>query len=382
MPSPNHPPLNFSAFPPPYSGMAAVRLFSLGGDQSAQCEHPRQRENADPRWDVSDCTDDADEDLGSKEKRWLFSSSGRLLFKEGKNNGQNWAEVAASEICGHLGIPYAPYALAVRNGRPGVVSPDFCARSVSGHEREGLFFSHAGDELRKIIRGYNAGGKRQPKEYTVAACVELLQKFHATESPIGSLNNTPRISRLGFFVGYLMLDALIGNNDRHHENWGFLRDGNKDGEVLSLAPTFDHASGFGKNPDKALKNRLCTQKVVDDFFASGGSPETMPQKIRNIVKRGMHVEGFCENRKKARRAFYDSNGEGVTPLEAFVAAANAHPEARDLWMSRLQEMNIRRNMGGFFENARRYGILSDVAAEFSLRMLEINRKRLLCQTKQ
>jgi hypothetical protein len=25
------------------------------------------------------------------------------------------------------------------------------------------------------------------------------------------------------FVGYLLLDAWIGNGDRHHENWGIVR---------------------------------------------------------------------------------------------------------------------------------------------------------------
>lgn len=24
------------------------------------------------------------------------------------------------------------------------------------------------------------------------------------------------------FIGYILLDALIGNGDRHHENWGFV----------------------------------------------------------------------------------------------------------------------------------------------------------------
>ena len=30
------------------------------------------------------------------------------------------------------------------------------------------------------------------------------------------------VSALDVFVGYLLLDAWIGNTDRHHENWGFV----------------------------------------------------------------------------------------------------------------------------------------------------------------
>ena len=30
-------------------------------------------------------------------------------------------------------------------------------------------------------------------------------------------------SPLDLFVGYLLLDSLIGNTDRHHENWAILQ---------------------------------------------------------------------------------------------------------------------------------------------------------------
>ena len=45
---------------------------------------------------------------------------------------------------------------------------------------------------------------------------------------------------------YLLLDAVIGNVDRHHENWGILGK-DVDGSVKGrLAPTFDHASSLGR----------------------------------------------------------------------------------------------------------------------------------------
>jgi hypothetical protein len=49
------------------------------------------------------------------------------------------------------------------------------------------------------------------------------------------------------FPGYLMLDALIGNTDRHHENWGArVLAGLGNGRRMAvLAPTYDHASSEG-----------------------------------------------------------------------------------------------------------------------------------------
>ena len=43
------------------------------------------------------------------------------------------------------------------------------------------------------------------------------------------------------FVGYLVLDALIGNTDRHEENWAVV----ETEETRRLAPSFDHASSLG-----------------------------------------------------------------------------------------------------------------------------------------
>jgi hypothetical protein len=50
---------------------------------------------------------------------------------------------------------------------------------------------------------------------------------------------------------YFVLDALICNTDRHHENWGFLMtyqpvDSENVNDQLKMAPSFDHASSLGR----------------------------------------------------------------------------------------------------------------------------------------
>lgn len=58
------------------------------------------------------------------------------------------------------------------------------------------------------------------------------------------------------FMGYLLLDTLVSNQDRHHENWGLVTLSNK----LHLAPTFDHASSLGRNKtDEKRLDRLNTR---------------------------------------------------------------------------------------------------------------------------
>ena len=45
---------------------------------------------------------------------------------------------------------------------------------------------------------------------------------------------------------YVVLDAQIGNTDRHHENWGVLVDLSEESVRLTVAPSFDHAYSLGR----------------------------------------------------------------------------------------------------------------------------------------
>src|SRR6266496_4341526 len=50
---------------------------------------------------------------------------------------------------------------------------------------------------------------------------------------------------LDVFTGYILLDALIANQDRHHGHWGAIRlQGEK---TLRLAPSFDHGASLARN---------------------------------------------------------------------------------------------------------------------------------------
>ena len=58
----------------------------------------------------------------------------------------------------------------------------------------------------------------------------------------GSFANECRVK----LAEYLVFDAVIGNVDRHHENWGVLRKRVDKKWRGRLAPTFDHASSLGR----------------------------------------------------------------------------------------------------------------------------------------
>jgi len=57
------------------------------------------------------------------------------------------------------------------------------------------------------------------------------------------------------------LDAVIGNTDRHHENWGILLKQNENQWIGSVAPTFDHASSLGRELLDGGKGK-CRQRLL------------------------------------------------------------------------------------------------------------------------
>lgn len=66
-----------------------------------------------------------------------------------------------------------------------------------------------------------------------------------------------------------MLDAVIGNTDRHHENWGFLRRRVGDEWIGGLAPSFDHASSLGRELLDDRRALLLNEKRVGWYSERG-----------------------------------------------------------------------------------------------------------------
>ena len=81
------------------------------------------------------------------------------------------------------------------------------------------------------------------------------------------------------FVAYLLLDVLVSNQDRHHENWGIINDDTR----TYLAPTFDHAASLGRNECDSVRLKRIASKdakyrveayVVRARSAFYGSPDS------------------------------------------------------------------------------------------------------------
>jgi hypothetical protein len=177
-----------------------------------------------------------EEYLGTKPKYWVTEPvSGELwLWKEATHNvdkkgesyrkGDDWSERVACEVGRQIGIPVASVELATRRDLRGCVGRRFL---IHGED-----LVH-GNELLSLEESHGPGPRTG---YTLEAVRSVLS---GNDPPAGA-GALPG-DAADWFAGYLVLDALIGNTDRHEENWGVIRSE----AGTRLAPSFDHASCLG-----------------------------------------------------------------------------------------------------------------------------------------
>jgi hypothetical protein len=200
-----------------------------------------------------------DEQLGSKPKFWFSQNNDRWLFKERRSNtGEDWAEKLASEIAKIVQIKAAKVELASYGPRFGCASQSFVAK-----ESDALV--HGNEILAGQIAGYDRAKKRHHSDHTfenIATAVQkLLPQQHAWQPILETL------------AGYLVLDALICNTDRHHENWGLLFRSERLDEnwqvTFQVAPSFDHASSLGRELLDTRAARYLEENRIEGYVRAG-----------------------------------------------------------------------------------------------------------------
>lgn len=188
------------------------------------------------------------------------------------------------------------------------------------------------------------------REHTVDSIAAVLQTLSPPTEEWMAGAPTGIGSALEVFAGYLMLDAWVANQDRHHQNWGAIRRG----EILSLAPSYDHGASLARNLlDSERSDRLVTQDQ----------------------SRG--IEAFVG---KARSGFYASPDQPRTllALDAFLKFREHVPGRADAWLDALAQVDEGRvqDIVSGVPPSR----MSPVAREFTIKLLMINQQRILNST--
>jgi hypothetical protein len=290
----------------------------------------------------------APEQLGTKDKFWYAGRE--FLFKQVRpGTGEDWSEKVCAELAQRLGLPHAEYDLAQwisRSGSAwGVRSRNFCppgADLVLGNE----LLAEADPE-------YNIAtvSKFRVSAHTVGRVISCLHQ-RAVALPLAWRPPPFVDSAVDTFIGYLLLDALAGNTDRHHENWGVLRLRNG---VEHLAPAFDQASSLGRNLLDAERD------------------ERLRTKDRNRT-----IEAFAA---RAASSLYraETDRKPLSPMDTFSEAARFTTAAALGWLDILDGLTeVEAAMIIRDVPSER---MSDTAARFAIRLICVNRINLLALRK-
>ena len=185
--------------------------------------------------------------MGSKPKFWYRESSGQFdwLFKyPQEGTGQHWAEKIAAEVARAIGVPHAVVELAEVEGRRGSTTRSFLSQTAPT-------LLHGGEALGRTMP-YDRQRRFGQSAHTLSNIFKALERFLKDEAAEAKRQ----------FAGYVVLDALIGNTDRHHDNWGLIEFEAPSTVRRSLAPSFDHGSSLGRElPDKKRTARLAAGTV-------------------------------------------------------------------------------------------------------------------------
>ncbi len=270
--------------------------------------------------DVSAWVLEDEEPLGARDKVWIRDSADahgvRWLFKQPRGSGlpepgaDLWAEVLASRVAALLPLPAAEARFATWDGEHGVISHTVGAPLVHGNEL--LAIRDGGYQRHQV--GHVPG-------YDLDAIAEVLSDYAGSE---------PGMAAFDSFAGYLAFDALIGNTDRHHENWAVLEPSH------ALAPSYDHGASLGFNV-----------------------PLDRRADVEAVAERG--------------RARHFLNKPSLTAL-AWQALERVDGSVRDLWLARVEQLDleaVREAAAGVPG-----GWMSEGARTFVVDFIAANRRRL------
>jgi len=229
------------------------------------------------RIDVSEWLVSDEEAVGANEKYWLrdpiapAEPANLWLFKpvtvhkNGHSQGGDWAELIAGELARVLTVPSAEIRLASRSGRDGTLSRNV-RPSMEWDRHTGAIWM---DSVRSIAyRARSSADKSAATSgYTLSAVATSLEGLGAppqAADPVGAFD------AFGVFAGYLVLDALISNRDRHEQNWSVLRHA-LGTEPARLAAAYDNEGGLGYNLTDEFRERVLAEPSRFAKFVSGGT---------------------------------------------------------------------------------------------------------------
>ena len=271
-------------------------------------------------------------------KGWInHPTIGRALFKEAaanlsrlKESRTDWSEKVVSELNQLLKLPAARYELATVLDSLSLIPGSL---SYSVHQ--------PGDRTRITLEEFLLNTLPQydyPQDYSPNNIIQALAQNNVELPPNYSVPDGIN-DGADMFIGILMLDAWIGNSDRHDHNLEIVEANNMQ---LYLSPVFDNGSSLGASEKQELRSKISIEQYNNEYNFS---------------------------------CFEDGNGQELTGLGTFKKAASLRPLAASTWLNQLAQ--IQPEQINHIFNQIPEALITNEAKVFAQNLLEYNRVQLL-----
>jgi hypothetical protein len=269
----------------------------------------------------------------SQERTWLFKPA---------RVERNWAmredivEKLGCEFARLIGVPAAHVQLATLEGESGALVED--ARLHQWELQLGQVL------MTEVVNDYDPSD-REHNGYNVRNIRRALERF----APPPTYDFPAGFGAFDVFVGYLVLDALIGHCDRHERNWAVTLPPSAVNQSEALCASFDHAASLGFTLTDEKREGLCAGRNGDT------------------------VAGWA-SRARARRFERRAGEECQTLVDlAWSAVDLCSAETREYWTARVLSVGC----GSVSDVVAAAPDLTDIARRFTVELVMINRGRLL-----
>lgn len=193
------------------------------------------------------------ESAGSTQNLWLAepnSPAGTLwlhkdtLIPENRiEQGEDWSEVVSTQVAAILGVPRATTRLCLRKDRRGSLSRSVRPEDADLWEGQIVLEDVHAPGYFPHVEGREGVDPERPDVKRPGHNLRNIELALDDVAPPPEFEGPGSLSGFDVFAGYLLLDALIANRDRHEQNWAVLRP-RLLGPPVRLSPSYDHASSL------------------------------------------------------------------------------------------------------------------------------------------
>ena len=314
----------------------------------------------------------------ANQKDYYFKTS---LKKEQKDyKYEFWSEIIASEIGSTLGFNMLRYDIAYKNGDIGCISESMV---IEGQNKltEGISYLTGYDV------SYNPKHKDSKKQYSFQLIKNTLS-FYKIESFINNI------------IEIIIFDSIIGNGDRHQENWGIITEYNDVIKSIEELAKKDKKSFVERQLFSLLKTLSRIKKndiagVVKDLqlifsvagvfapiYDSGSSlgREKEDEKIQQLIKDSMMMEAYI----RRGDAEIHWNGEKLNHFELIQEINKEYPDIVTNVIEKIQAnysidkiQEIVRNVDVNLPNELILYKLPDKRKEFVIKLITLRIEKLM-----